>query len=407
MSVPSKFREWIPRQHMSGLQLVGQGGFGTIYRARHKDWGIDVAVKILSRDSTCTRKELLAEARAMEVARFPFILRLFGLYAEELEEAGLGDQSLIPRGLGIVMEFMERGSLLSLLRQVRHVPWALRFRILHQVGLGMNYLHGLNPPLLHLDLKPSNILLNGELHVRLADFGLSKFKRGMTQQDAASSKEQVYEHGGTLEYMPPEAFTDINYKPATATDVYSYGILTWSVLAGEEPYANLHAEMLSTMLRIHIPLGQRPSTEELEKVTNVQGLDNMIKLMKSCWDTEKTCSPSFQECRTETEEIFLLHESYVGVIVLEVLRHLTGSASDKSSTSGMSSAPPGSIRSAPYSSSRESLGISECFKTLHLKEPPSYQNGFTVSWMNLQSHGALQKCSARSSLPGELQRLCQ
>lgn len=106
----------------------------------------------------------------MDEARFTYILRLFGLFVDEVEAdakvASLGEAAA-PR-LGLVMEFMENGSLSSLRDRVPSVPWALRLRILHQVALGMNFLHSLSPPLLHLDLKPSNVLLDGELHVRVS-----------------------------------------------------------------------------------------------------------------------------------------------------------------------------------------------------------------------------------------------
>lgn len=96
----------------------------------------------------------------MNEARFLYVLRLLGLYVDDVEPDA-------PK-LGLVMEFMENGSLSDLQYKVPSVPWALRLRILHQVALGMNFLHSLSPPLLHLDLKPSNVLLDGELHVRVS-----------------------------------------------------------------------------------------------------------------------------------------------------------------------------------------------------------------------------------------------
>nr|XP_056720128.1 receptor-interacting serine/threonine-protein kinase 3-like [Euleptes europaea] len=320
MASPSKFYERIPSDSMKDFHYINGGAFGDIYRARHQDWGIDVAVKILNRyDASCTREELLKEARAMDEARFTYILRLFGLFVDEVQVdakvASLADA--VPR-LGLVMEFMENGSLSTLRDQVPSVPWALRLRILHQVALGMNFLHSLSPPLLHLDLKPSNVLLDGELHVRVADFGLSKFKRGTTQRTCLSGGEGDG-YGGTLEFMPPEAFTDLNYKPTPGTDVYSYAILMWSLLTGDEPYSHVHPVNMSSLVRMLIPKGQRPSTEELEKkVREVQKLEELIRLMKRCWSDDKTQRPSFRDCRYETEEIYSCYKHQIVAAVREV-----------------------------------------------------------------------------------------
>ncbi|XP_074838515.1 receptor-interacting serine/threonine-protein kinase 3 isoform X2 [Carettochelys insculpta] len=370
MAAGTEFRERIPRECLEELQFIANGGFGTIYRARHRDWRIPIAVKKLSRD-TCSREELLAEARAMDKARFIYILRLFGLYEEEDEGWDCG-----PR-LGIVMEYMENGSLAGLLERVRPVPWALRFRLLHQVALGMNYLHGLQPPLLHLDLKPSNVLLNLELDVRLADFGLSKFKRGTTKPGADRAEEDD-SYGGTLEYMPPESLVEVNYKPAPAMDVYSYAILTWSVLTGEQPYPNLLPKCMSSLLRLHIPRGQRPDMEELETVTGVEGLEDMKALMKKCWHNESRERPSFKDCSQETEKIFSCHKSQIVPAVRQVqdvLMKMASSTSNESSPLVKMSVPAAAEGSRPPTPPASSVGLPEQFETLHFGDHPAGENG--------------------------------
>lgn len=87
----------------------------------------------------------------MEAAKFRYILPVYGI---------CGD----PQGL--VMEYMETGSLENLLA-TEPLPWELRFRIIHETAVGMNFLHCLKPPLLHLDLKPANILLDAHYHVKV------------------------------------------------------------------------------------------------------------------------------------------------------------------------------------------------------------------------------------------------
>ncbi|KAH0626270.1 hypothetical protein JD844_001166 [Phrynosoma platyrhinos] len=304
MATPNKFYEEISRERMKDLYFIGRGAFGDIYRARHQDWGIDVAVKILSRLS-------------------------------------------------------------SLMGQVSFIPWALRFRILYQVALGMNFLHSLSPPLLHLDLKLSNILLDADLHAKVADFGLSKFKRGTTQCASQVSGEKGG-YGGTLEYLPPEAFSDLNYRPTPGTDVYSYGILMWSLLSWQEPYSS-----------------QRPSTDVLEKTENVPKLDDGIRLMKRCWHNEKVQRPSFRVCSQEMESVFFCHREQINAAVRKVQDILM---QRKSSPLKETWLPSGSVSkrtsSAPLKLEKvenqqlvtASSGLEERFSTLRFEDSPSRQN---------------------------------
>lgn len=96
----------------------------------------------------------------MEAAKFRYILPVYGICAD-------------PQGL--VMEYMETGSLETLLA-TEPLPWELRFRIIHETAVGMNFLHCMNPPLLHLDLKPANILLDAHYHVKVESSLFGSFK---------------------------------------------------------------------------------------------------------------------------------------------------------------------------------------------------------------------------------------
>lgn len=93
----------------------------------------------------------------MEAAKFRYILPVYGICED-------------PQGL--VMEYMETGSLETLLA-TEPLPWELRFRIIHETAVGMNFLHCMNPPLLHLDLKPANILLDAHYHVKVKSLSQS------------------------------------------------------------------------------------------------------------------------------------------------------------------------------------------------------------------------------------------
>ncbi|XP_067835508.1 ankyrin repeat and protein kinase domain-containing protein 1, partial [Heptranchias perlo] len=303
----------VTAEQLAERRLIGGGGFGRIERARHRGWGIDVALKMLH--GTCEQcaenTDLLREAELMNGLRFPHVVSLIGLYRDRAEP------------LGIVMEFMENGSLASLLDRLSP-PWALRFRLIHEVALGMNYLHGLEPQLLHLDLNPRNVLLDDGFHAKIADFGLSKLMQIVSSASHSSL-------AGTLEYLPPEAFDgEINrYKPAATTDVYSFGILMWSVLSGKRPYSALEGRNRD-IIKVLIPQAQRPDLDLLASPEPVEKLEDLKRLVTECWHNNPKKRPLFPACRVQTEEAFRAHEAGVAHAVHRVRTILSTLATSSS-----------------------------------------------------------------------------
>ena len=94
----------------------------------------------------------------------------------------------------------------------------------------MAYLHGFNPPMLHMDLKGDNILINHDFDAKICDFGIAEWKTKTTRP--ADSRR------GTLSHIAPEILLDVNIRSTVAQDVYSYGICTWEIFTGLKPYSS-------------------------------------------------------------------------------------------------------------------------------------------------------------------------
>ncbi|XP_034713055.1 receptor-interacting serine/threonine-protein kinase 3 isoform X2 [Etheostoma cragini] len=293
---------------LKGWKVIGSGGFGQIYKARHCQWGCDVAIKLLHYDDG-TSESLLREIDMMRQGSSPYAIQVRGVFRGRVPNSGLSTQ------LGLVMELMERGSLASLQETLRGAqPWPLVFRLAHQVALGLNFLHSLSPPILHLDLKPSNVLLDSYLNAKLTDFGLARYYHSVTRV----SKKDSGEEGGTISYMPPEAFR-VSYRPTLASDIYSYGVLLWSIVTGKQPYA--YAK--SSLVRLRIPEGDRPLLDEIRvQAVGRAGLTGLMELMERCWDTKPEQRPSSLECTTQTEELYKLHKHAINDAVHQVLKIL-------------------------------------------------------------------------------------
>ncbi|RLW07570.1 hypothetical protein DV515_00003515 [Chloebia gouldiae] len=264
----------------SSWEKIGSGGFGQVYKVRHLHWKTWLAIKCspsLHVDEK-ERMELLEEARKMEMAKFRYILPVYGICREPV---------------GLVMEYMETGSLEKLLAS-EPLPWELRFRIIHETAVGMNFLHCMSPPLLHLDLKPANILLDAHYHVKISDFGLAKCN-GLSHSHDISMDGLC----GTIAYLPPERIKEKNRCFDTKHDVYSFSIVVWGVLTQKKPFAEEN-NILHIMVKV--VKGHRPELPAVSK-SRPHSCNNLIKLMQKCWQDDPGERPTFQEITSETEAL--------------------------------------------------------------------------------------------------------
>ncbi|KAM4663087.1 receptor-interacting serine/threonine-protein kinase 3-like [Discoglossus pictus] len=273
---------------------VGSGGFGVVRRAWSRDLGMEVALKTLYKGTGNREDELQKEKDKMQRANFTFILRLLATYETKAPDLTIE--------FGLVMEYMPYGSLHSFFHNIKEVPWSLRFQIIHQVAVGMNFLHMLRPPIIHRDLKPSNVLLNKSLDVQLTDFGLAKYE--------GSTKSSIHTPG-TVSYIPPEAFKE-GYDSTTKFDVYSFGILTWSVVTGQEPYNGMDFGVIVAC----ISSGSRPNMKMLD--LDVKMVSEAKTLMTKCWDGEPNARPSFKECIRETDKMCSAYQGDINKAVEDV-----------------------------------------------------------------------------------------
>ncbi|XP_048795121.1 receptor-interacting serine/threonine-protein kinase 2 [Lagopus muta] len=279
----------IPSSKLPDLRFLSRGAYGTVSAARHADWRVPVALKCLQGpllDSD--RNHLLKEAEILHKARFSYILPILGICNE-------------PDFLGIVTEYMANGSLNQLLHGKDMYPdiaWCLRYRILYEIALGVNYLHNMNPPLLHHDLKTQNILLDDEFHVKIADFGMSKWRVISMSQ---SRSETSLPEGGTIVYMPPE-----DYNPSQKTrasvkhDIYSFAIIIWEVMSRKHPFE----EVINPLqIMYSVSQGQRLDLSETSLSMDIPHRALVIRLIESGWAQNPDERPSFLKCLIDLEPV--------------------------------------------------------------------------------------------------------
>ncbi|RWW74051.1 hypothetical protein BHE74_00018013 [Ensete ventricosum] len=200
-------------------RVMGKGGFGMVYHGC-LETGKQIAIKMRSLSSQQGMKEFLAEAQNLTKIYHRNLVSLVGYCIDK-------------NCLALVYEYMQRGSLHENLQdkhgRAKALNWGQRLRIALDAAQGLEYLHkGCRPPIIHRDIKTSNILLSEELEARIADFGLSKSFH-TDDQTHVSTKMVV----GTPGYIDPEYHR--TYQLTDKSDVYSFGIVLLELITGRPP----------------------------------------------------------------------------------------------------------------------------------------------------------------------------
>jgi serine/threonine protein kinase/Flp pilus assembly protein TadD len=205
------------------LEEIGRGGMGVIYRARQRHSRRIVALKrILSyhADSQETLARFRREAQAVASLDHPNVLHIY--------EVGESEEGLP----FFSMKFAGGGSLLEAAPALRSEP-RRAVALMAKVARAVQYAHGQG--ILHRDLKPGNILLDGHGEPLVSDFGLAKWL------DSTSHLTQTLTIFGTPGYIAPEQVSGPAGKLTPAADIYSLGAILFDLLTGRPPFLGEHA----------------------------------------------------------------------------------------------------------------------------------------------------------------------
>ncbi|KAM4640953.1 tyrosine-protein kinase receptor UFO isoform 2-T2 [Discoglossus pictus] len=281
-----KLRDVMVDRHKLALgKTLGEGEFGSVMEGQlnQDDYILKVAVKTM-KIAICTRTEMedfLSEAVCMKEFDHPNVMRLIGVCLQNTENEGYPSPV-------VILPFMKHGDLHSFLLYSRlgdtplFLPTQTLVKFMADIASGMEYLSSKN--FIHRDLAARNCMLNENMNVCVADFGLSKkIYNGDYYRQGRIAKMPV-------KWIAIESLADRVYT--TKSDVWSFGVTMWEIATrGQTPYPGVENSEIYDYLRQGNRLKQPPDC-----------LDGLYELMSSCWQLNSKDRPSFETLYGELEK---------------------------------------------------------------------------------------------------------
>ncbi|KAL4575931.1 hypothetical protein LXL04_012018 [Taraxacum kok-saghyz] len=267
------------------IKPISRGAFGRVFLARKRATGDVFAIKVLKKADMIRKnavQSILAERDILISARNPFVVRFF--YSFTCRE-----------NLYLVMEYLNGGDLFSLLRNLGCLEEGMARVYIAELVLALEYLHSLN--VIHRDLKPDNLLIGPDGHIKLTDFGLSKVglinnteeisgsptirtaifqDNEMNKPDSpspvsTSGDRQKLSVVGTPDYLAPEILLGMGH--GQTADWWSVGVILFELLVGIPPFnAGSPQQIFANIMNRDIPWPNVPEDLSMEAYDLIDNL---------------------------------------------------------------------------------------------------------------------------------------
>ena len=250
-------------------EIIGQGAYGRVYMGLNLETGEMMAVKQVATSSDPQElKDLQDEINVMKTLSHEHIVRYLGAqWDDETKE------------LFIFTEWVPAGSLVDILKKFGKLTEPLARTYTTQVLLGLQYLHQNN--VIHLDIKPGNVLIDDVGTVKLADFGAA---RQLTSSESITRKEEL-EYRGTPYFMAPEMIKQ--EKQGRKADIWSVGGTVLNMFTGNPPWSSLGIDTAMTLM-FHIANCKEPPRNEYP----IRSSEDLVLFLDACFDFDEGRRPS-------------------------------------------------------------------------------------------------------------------
>ncbi|KAI3731256.1 hypothetical protein L1987_62444 [Smallanthus sonchifolius] len=271
------------------IKPISRGAFGRVFLAKKRATGDVFAIKVLKKADMIRKnsvESILAERDILISVRNPFVVRFF--YSFTCKE-----------NLYLVMEFLNGGDLFSLLRTLGCLEESMARVYIAEVVLALEYLHSLN--IIHRDMKPDNLLIGPDGHIKLSDFGLSKVGLINSTEDLSGtlgSRAPIYgENEVTTENGQKQSVVG-----ATA-DWWSVGVILFELLVGIPPFnAESPQQVFANIMNRDIPWPKVPEEMSYEAYDLINKLltENPVQRLGAAGSAEVKTHPFFRNIHWDT-----------------------------------------------------------------------------------------------------------
>ncbi|CAA3015350.1 nodulation receptor kinase-like [Olea europaea subsp. europaea] len=297
ISIQSFTLEYIEIATEKYKTLIGEGGFGSVYRGTLPD-GQEVAVKVRSATSTQGTREFDNELNLLSAIRHENLVPLLGFCCEN-------DQQIL------VYPFMSNGSLQDRLygaaSKRKILDWPTRLSIALGAARGLTYLHTFSERcVIHRDVKSSNILLDHSMSAKVADFGFSKY--APQEGDSGTSLEVR----GTAGYLDPEYYSTQHLS--TKSDVFSFGVVLLEIISGREPLNIKRPRNEWSLVEWAKPHIRNSRIEEIVDL-NIKGgyhaeaMWRVVEVALACIEPYSAYRPCMADIVRELEDAFIIENN--------------------------------------------------------------------------------------------------
>lgn len=202
--------------------LLGQGAFSEVWKVRDTQTGVTLALKIYNPTTG-------VDADGSEMLTREFALMVNASHKNLLRPLFFDTCDNRPY---LILPFCEKGNIGKMIGKMSEDE---AWKLIRDCASALAYLHSMNPPILHQDIKPANILYGENGEYMLTDFGVSTQVKATLSR--VSNQDMALYSAGTISYMAPERFSR-NNLPIMANDIYSLGSTVYEMLSGYLPFGN-------------------------------------------------------------------------------------------------------------------------------------------------------------------------